>query len=305
MEFSLAPLRGITGKEFRTALTHHYSGIDTCVLPFFSITENSLSKFKGFEHGFTDDELSHKCNYLVIPQLIGNNPQAIKRISQMFVDYGYPNVNLNLGCPMPQITKKKRGSGLLLYPDIIEEILNEVIKINGLKFSLKVRLGLNSSEDIFKLVDVFNTYPVDEIYIHPRLGIDRYEGTVRLEIFDELVKIINHKIIYNGDITDIESFNLVSERYKTINSFMIGRGLVANPALVEEIKSGRIIDKEIKTERFKEFYKELVALLLKRTNDPIPRLKSYWQYFCQNFDNPEEIYQQMTRSNSIEEMKIN
>ncbi|MDL2242885.1 tRNA-dihydrouridine synthase family protein [Bacteroidales bacterium OttesenSCG-928-K03] len=303
MEFSLAPLRGITGKEFRTALTHHYDGVDTCVLPFFSITKESLPKFKNFTPGFTEEEISHKCNYLVIPQLIGNDPPAIARISQMLVDNGYPNVNLNLGCPMPQITKKRRGSGLLSHKDIVEEILNEVIKVEGLKFSLKVRLGLNSENEIINLIDVFNTYPVDEIIIHPRLGIDRYEGKIRLEILDKLINDFKYKIVYNGDITDIESFNMINKRYRNVDSFMIGRGLVANPALIEEIKTHEIIDKNLKLERFKEFYKELVSLLLKRTSDPVPRLKSYWQYFACNFDDYDAIFKQMVRSQSIDEMK--
>ena len=304
MEFSLAPLRGITGKEFRTALTHNYTGIDVCMLPFFSITENTLPKFKNFTAGFTDEELLLKCNYLTIPQLIGNDPPALARVSKMFVDNGFPNININLGCPMPQITKKKRGSGLLIHPDIIERILNELTKVEGLTLSLKVRLGLKTSDDIFNLVEMFNSFPIDEIYVHPRLAIDRYEGNVRLDESDKLLKLLNHKRIYNGDIVSLEFFDMIKERYDSINSFMVGRGLVANPALVEEIISGKSLGKDEKLKRFKEFYKELVFQLERRTNDPLPMLKSYWQYFCCNFDEPESIYRKMVTRQSIGEMGL-
>lgn len=303
--FSLAPLRGITGKEFRTALTRNFNGISACFLPFVSVTEVSADKFSRYSNIFTLDELLNKVDYEVIPQIIGNYPPAIARISAMFRDNGFNHVNLNLGCPMPQITKKMRGSGLLPYPDKIKSILDEVFKVNNLKFSVKIRLGLNSYEDAYDVIAVLNNYPLHELIIHPRLAIDRYAGEINLTEFEKVMKMTSIPVTYNGDIVDYDTFIDKTLRFPNITNYMIGRGLVACPFLVEAFKANHSLDYNFYFDKFRNFYYDLIDSLEEcEERDNVSRLKAYWIYFKKFFPDSEEVYHKMVRCNSISEMKI-
>ena len=205
LKFQLAPLRGYTNKEYRYAITKNFKGISECVMPFFSVTDNLPAKFSKYACCFTDDELKHECNYTVIPQLIGNNPKALAGFCIMLRDNGFHNINMNLGCPMPQITKKKRGSGLLPHPDTIDSILDEIFKVDGIEFSVKVRLGMKNKSDLASVIPVLNKYPLNSVIVHPRLASDKYEGVVDLEAMKEYFLEFKMKVIYNGDIVDNQS----------------------------------------------------------------------------------------------------
>lgn len=300
----VAPLRGLTGKECRAALSHHYSGITACMLPFFSVTESSLPDFKRFSHNFTEEELHFSAPYLTIPQLLGNNPAALAKIAAMLVNNGYDYVNLNLGCPMPQITKKMRGSGLLPYPDKIAAVLDAMMSVPNLKLSVKLRLGLTSCNDIFQLTDVLNIYPLCEVIVHPRLASEKYSGVVNLDVMKTVLPLLKTRVVYNGDITDLGSFFEKAEMFPSIEGYMLGRGIIANPALAEEINNGVTVDYDLWYRRFVEFYSELIDLLEARKADTTSRLKAYWRYFQRNVKDGKEVYSQMVRKKDIEDMRL-
>jgi tRNA-dihydrouridine synthase B len=309
----LAPMRGLTVKAFRSSLMKYYFGVDTCVLPFVSVTESSKDIFNNFTKIFTQDELTHNAKYTVIPQIIGKDPAGITRITKMFVENGFVKVNLNLGCPMPQIIKRDRGSGLIPHVDIVDKILDSVCNIDGVEFSVKIRLGKTSYDEVFPLIDVLNEYPLDFVALHPRLATDRYEGKVNLDVADKVVDKCIHHLIYNGDILDLDSFNVIKKRYPTINSYMIGRGLLSNPALAEDIKGIGKCSCNINSLvfssvpgwffRFNSFYKDLM-----KNVKSVDKMKAYWKFFIKLFDNDiyncNDIYDKMIHADTLDEMGL-
>ncbi|MGI6718380.1 MAG: tRNA-dihydrouridine synthase family protein [Bacteroidales bacterium] len=305
----LAPMRGLTVKAFRSSLFKYYFGIDACVLPFVSVTESSKDNFENFSKIFTQDELTHNAKYTVIPQIIGKDPEGIVRITKMFVENGFVKVNLNLGCPMPQVIKRDRGSGLIPHIDVIDKILDGVCDIDGVEFSVKIRLGKTNYDEVYPLIDVLNRYPLDFVALHPRLATDRYEGKINLEVADKVIEKCNHQIIYNGDIVDIESFKKINNRYPNVKSYMIGRGLLSNPGLAEDIKGVGTCSCNINSLvfsdlpgwffRFNSFYNDLIKKV-----DSVDMMKAYWKFFINLFDNDNELYNKMIHANSLNEMTL-
>ncbi|MEX1327452.1 MAG: tRNA-dihydrouridine synthase family protein, partial [Desulfobacterales bacterium] len=231
----LAPLRGFTDYIYRNTFTGHFDGFDGALAPF--IPTVTADRFKPSH--FKDILPENNPTLPIVPQIIGNQSADFINLAVRLFDLGYTSVNWNLGCPFPMVAKKHRGSGLLPYPERIDAFLEKTVSSIPNRLSIKTRLGRRTINDIFKLMPIFNRYPLKEIIIHPRTGIQMYVGKTDLDTFERCLAQSVHRIIYNGDITDLKTFQDVFGRFEDIDGWMIGRGAVTNPFLPAIIKAGR------------------------------------------------------------------
>ncbi len=270
----LAPLHGITYHPFRNILFRHASGFDAAIAPF--VPTQAIEKINPLK--WKDLLPENNLMLKVTPQLMGNNASDFKDTVCALSELGYRQFNWNIGCPMKQITKKKRGCGLMPFPDLVEEVINNSCN-RGYKLSVKMRLGMENPEEGVEIIRRLNRYPLDFIAIHPRFGIQQYEGKVHWEYLKEMLTLTRHSVIYSGDIVDIASFKAVKERFPEISQFMIGRGILKNPFLAEEIKE--IKESEEKDfSRFIHYYKDLSSCLIAlKGKYAVGNLKELWHYF--------------------------
>ncbi len=200
------------------------------------------------------------------------------------------------------VAKKQRGSGLLPYPDRIEAFLEKTISSIPNRLSIKARLGRNQADEILKLMRIFNQYPLEEIIIHPRTGKQMYGGKPDLDIFGKCLEMSRHPIVYNGDIYDMAGFKVVSERFKAVDLWMIGRGALSNPFLPANIKSGEDIWTH-KVEIFRQFYEDLFNQYRQLFSGPghlLDRMKGFWTYFSKPFNNGPKIRKKIQRSQKLD-----
>ena len=280
MKIWLAPLHGITYYNFRNCFTKYFKGIDCAITPFIAVQ----SKEKFNPKKFPDLFLENNKKMPVIPQFMGNNPNDIKEtIVALNETFGYKQFNWNIGCPMNQIVRKKRGCGLMPYPDLIEEVVNEVCGKTSARFSIKMRLGQHHLNEGFEIIQRLNSYPIDFLCIHPRLGVHQYGGIVDLDSFDTFYQTTCHTIVYSGDINDLDFFMYLQKRFPKIKNWMLGRGILQNPFLAEQIKGTQItqINKSC-ADIFINFYNEYSEILLTIKNEKIAlgALKELWHYFA-------------------------
>ncbi|MDR3047300.1 MAG: tRNA-dihydrouridine synthase family protein [Bacteroidales bacterium] len=275
MKLWLAPLHGITHYYFRNVLFSQVDGIDEVIAPFIPVqpTEKiNISKIK---------ELLPNNNSLIlpIPQLMGNVPHYFINTIDALQDKGYQQFNWNLGCPASQIVRRNRGCGLMQYPDLVEETVDLVSHHIENAFSLKIRLGMTDIFEGIEIIKRMNQYPLNFIVIHPRLGIQQYNGQADIEGFKTLAQLSKHKIIYNGDIVDQDSFQNIASQLPCIDDFMIGRGLLRNPFLAEEIKN--VQHPQDQNERFRAYFQQLASLFsaTKPDKSALGCLKELLKYF--------------------------
>jgi tRNA-dihydrouridine synthase len=203
---------------------------------------------------------------------------------------------------MNQIVRKKRGCGTMLFPDLIEETVHEVCGKTSARFSIKMRLGLQSPKEGLEILQRLAPYPIDFLCIHPRLGVQQYEGTVDLDAFELFYQTTNHKIVYSGDITDVEFFTRLQQRFPKIEDWMLGRGILRNPFLAEEIRGMRPVGALRATplqQRFMDFYNEYAEILVTSKGEKIAlsALKELWHYFAVFCELKPEELQNLLRIN--------
>ncbi len=239
MQIILAPMQGLTEVLFRRVYENCFPGImDHAISPFLSLANGELKHAdKKVKDVLPEENIG---SIPLVPQILGKEPEAFINLANYLFDLGYEEVNWNIGCPVRRVTAKHRGSGILPYPTEIEAILSNIIpRLKG-ALSVKMRLGLTNSNDIYSIIPILNRYPIKNVTIHPRTGQQAYSGIVDLDTFAKVIPLLKCEVIYNGDIVTLQDYNYISRRFPQITKFMIGRGILQNPPLACRIKQSSL-----------------------------------------------------------------
>ncbi|MDA3891161.1 MAG: tRNA-dihydrouridine synthase family protein [Salinivirgaceae bacterium] len=278
----LAPMQAMTDIHFMNTYHKIFGGFTEMMAPYLMAASNSRMKVQNLQKYFS--ELNSEIT--LIPQLLSNDAQGFLHYANVLHDMGFQKVNWNLGCPFPYVTKKQRGSGLLPFPDRIEDILEQVMPHLGSSLSIKIRLGLHHPDEILPIIDILNKFDIEETIIHPRTAAQKYEGTANKGFFKEIYPKFNMPIIYNGDIINKAKVDEMEADFDGIKGYMIGRGAFINPFITNQINNISHSDEE-KIKLFSDFYYELHNYYKAKTitdHGFLGRMKDLWFYFAQSFE---------------------
>ena len=295
-----SPLQGFTDFRFRNAFNQYFGGIDTFYSPYIRLNGKLVVK-PAYERDILQKNNS---NLEVIPQVMTNNADEFLFVANYVKQFGYKELNWNLGCPYPMVTKRQMGSGLINDPERINGILDKVHSESDIIVSMKMRMGYENSEEILDTLPVLNKYPLKNIAIHARIGKQLYKGGVDLDAFQKCIENTNHKVYYNGDITTVKGFNEMTERFPQIDHWMLGRGIIADPFLPSMIKNNTEQYPENKLEIFSKFHDTLFSdyeEALSGQSHVLTKMTHFWEYFSTTFSNPHKVYKQIKKSKKIED----
>ena len=298
MKYYLAPMEGITGHIYRNAYEKYFHNIDKYFTPF--IVPNQSLSLKTKELRDLLPENNKGLN--IVPQILTNDSEGFILTANKLKQLGYDEINLNLGCPAGTVVSKRRGSGFLAYPEELDRFLDEIYKIKDMKISIKTRLGKEMPEEFYNLIEIYNKYPLEELIIHPRTREDFYGNTPNLKIFKEALSLSKHSICYNGDIFTTENYNEIVKEFSEIDKVMLGRGILANPGLIGEIKDNKFISKEI----LKEFHDEIFenyTVLLSEDKNAMYRMKELWGYMSHIFTDNKKYYKKIKKAQKAKDYR--
>ncbi len=240
---------------------------------------------------------------LPIPQFLGNDFESFKEFEELCQKYNYKEVNLNFGCPSKTVTNRNYGSGILNKPEIIDEFLKNIFENTNLKISIKCRLGYESPDEFEKLIPIFNKYPLQELIIHPRVGTQQYKGNILYSDFVKYSKEITAPICFNGDITTKKQVENLVKEIPNLKSIMIGRGILQNLFLLNEIFDIQL-SKEEKQQKLLTYNQFLLKNCNKKYSGEkaiLNRLTEMWQYHALAFENSNKIFKKIRKCKSIKE----
>lgn len=292
-----SPLQGFTDFRFRNAFHQYFGGIDTFYAPYIRlngklIIKNSYQK---------DLQPENNTTLEVIPQVMTNDADEFLFVVKYIQSLGYKELNWNLGCPYPMVTKQGMGSGLICNSEKIDHILKRAHEETDVTVSMKVRMGYEHAEEILDVFPILDKYPLKNIAIHARIGKQLYKGGVDLEAFQRCVESTSHKLYYNGDITSVAKFREMKERFPSIDHFMIGRGLIADPFLPSMIKNDTTEYPKDRWKIFSEFHDTIYQQYDEALSGPTPikmKMQGFWEYFSQSFSNPQKAFKRIKKANN-------
>ena len=290
-----SPLQGFTDFRFRNAFHKHFGGIDTFYSPYIKL--NGKLVVKG---SYERDILPENNSTLeVIPQIITNDAEEFLFVAKYVQQFGYKELNWNLGCPYPMVAKCGMGSGLIKNTDQIEHILKRVHNETDIIVSMKMRMGYENPTEILDVFPILEQYPIKNIAIHARIGKQLYKGGVDLDSFQKCLDTSKQKLYYNGDITSVAKFKELQERFPSIDHFMIGRGLIADPFLPSMIKNNTTEYPKNRFEIFEAFHDEIYREYDAYLQGPTPirmKMLGFWEYFSESFSNPQKTFKKIKKA---------
>jgi len=278
----LAPMQGLTGLPFRRAFHRTFGDVfDYAVSPFISLTHGNLTLA---DKKISDVLPENNVGCMpVVPQVLGSEIQEFVDLANRLHDIGYTEVNWNLGCPMPRVARKVRGSGLLPYPEKVGEVLEALTTKTKVGISVKMRLGYRSENEIFDLVPVLNSFPLVNVTIHPRIGTELYSGGLHLDCLGKALPLLKQKVIFNGDIKTMSDLQKIQTLFPEIQDFMIGRGAIADPLLPLKIAKGNAeTGKDLILSFLKNLFEEIDELRIPGKSKA-NKLKEYWGMMREGF----------------------
>lgn len=231
MKYYFAPMEGITGYVYRNAHHEFFPHMDKYFTPFLSPNQNR--KFASKELNEILPE--HNRGLCVVPQLLTKNADDFLWAAEEIRQMGYSEVNLNLGCPSGTVVAKGKGAGFLGNVSELEHFFDEVYSKAKIAVSVKTRIGISSPLECQALMELYNRFPIKELIIHPRVQTDFYKNHPNMEAFREALSAANMPVCYNGDLFDGGSLEAFSREFPQVDRVMLGRGLIANPNLVEAV----------------------------------------------------------------------
>jgi tRNA-dihydrouridine synthase len=296
MKYYLAPMEGITGHVYRNSYEKFFNNIDKYFTPF--IVPTSSKSFKTKELRDVLPENNKGIN--IVPQILTNDSEGFINTVIKLQQLGYNEVNLNLGCPSGTVVSKGRGSGFLAKREELDIFLEDIYKKDDIKISIKTRIGKDSPEEFYELIKIFNKYPIEELIIHPRTRNDFYGNKPNLEIFKDAINLSTNPICYNGDIFTADDYKNFIKAFPEVNELMLGRGVLANPGLINEINNNIVLDKEL----LKEFHDDILfnyIEVFKDDNIALYRMKELWGYMIYIFSNNKKYSKKIKKSQKLKD----
>ena len=294
-----APMEGITGYRYRNVHHKYFPGIDKYYTPFIT------PKIKrGFTKRERNDILPDNNKGIpLVPQILTRNPEDFLTLAdRLSLEYGFREVNLNLGCPSGTVVSKGKGSGFLAYPDELRRFFDTVFQSCRIRVSVKTRLGMRDPEEILSLMEIYNDYPIHELIIHARVREDMYRKPVNREAFREALRVSRLRICYNGDLFSREDVESFKEAFPAVDRVMLGRGLIARPSLAEEICGGaRDLDRE---QGFLEELCRSYEEIMSGEKNVLFKMKEIWSYMWPQFHEGKRIGKKIKKASCLREYRM-
>jgi tRNA-dihydrouridine synthase C len=224
-------MQAITHLAFMRVM-RHFGGPDSFVTEYFRV-HSDYTLEKHILRSITENDTGRP----VYAQLIGQDIPALIRTAKELLQYPVAGIDLNIGCPAPVVCRKDAGGGLLRKKELLNTIVAALRNaIPEGKFTIKTRLGYESTDEFEDLLEIFHRHRIDLLTIHGRTVKERYQTPIHTSFIRRAVQQMNCPVIANGNVVDATTAQgLISQT--GADGLMIGRGAIRNPWIFSQIRS--------------------------------------------------------------------
>ena len=232
--FILAPMEDVTDVVFRHVVKrwrgHRMFSLRSLRIRIVFAIRMESKSVRG-RLAFTEDEQP------MVAHIWGDKPEFFREMSIALADMGFKGIDLNMGCPVPNVAERGKGSGLILRPEVAAELI-EAAKAGGLPVSVKTRLGFTDTAEMEKWISHLLKQDIANLSVHMRTRKEMSKVAAHWELIPRIVELRDEiapqtLITINGDILDRQMGLELAEKYG-VDGLMIGRGIFKNPYAFEK-----------------------------------------------------------------------
>lgn len=293
MQYYIAPMEGLTDRVWRQAHQRWFGAPGAPAryyAPFLSPPENRVLVRRKMA------EVAPEANpgAPLIPQLLAKDGALAAWMIGQLRALGYAEVNLNFGCPSGTVTAKGKGAGMLRSPQQLDAFLCAVFEQAGGPISVKTRLGVERAEEFEAILAVYNRYPLCELILHPRVMRQLYRGQADRAAFARALPACRMPVCYNGDLRTVEQLRAAEAELPGLSGIMVGRGVLADPALLRKAVGGPAASREELRGYLDALYQGYTGLF-GSAGCAISRMKAVWSYTICLFDGADRLEKQLKK----------
>lgn len=298
--FILAPMEEVTDVVFRHVVSE--AARPDVFFTEFTNTESychpdGRSSVRG-RLTFTEDEQP------IVAHIWGDKPDYFREMSIGMAEMGFSGIDINMGCPVPNVATRGKGSGLILRPDVAEEII-QAAKAGGLPVSVKTRLGYTEIDEWMNWLTHLLKQDIANLSIHLRTRKEMSLVDAHWELIPEIKKLRDEiapdtLLTMNGDILDYQMGMELVEKYG-FDGVMIGRGIFKNPFAFEKEKKAHSSEELLDLLRLHlDLYDKYSEELETR---PFSALHRFFKIYVKGFKGASSLRNDLMRSKSTDEVR--
>ena len=269
-----APIQGFTDRVWRRA--HHalFGGVDRYYSPFLRVERGEPRR-----RDLVDVLPENNAGVPLVPQLIACPPDHAALLARTLRDVGHSEVDINLGCPYAPMALHHKGSGMLQYPDELDAMVDALLAIDGVKYSVKMRLGWDDPTQWRGALKALERLRPTQVTVHPRIGRQQYKGDLYLDEMDAAVDALAFtRVIYNGDLKTLDDVRHIADRWPSLAGVMVGRGLIENPAMLSPGK--------VTPDNYRALHDAVFDEYARRMNGGdkqlVQKMRAFWEMYLPN-----------------------
>lgn len=297
--FILAPMEDVTDVVFRHVVSEA-ARPDVFFTEFTNTESYCHPEGKFSVRGrltFTDDELP------IVAHIWGDKPEYFRRMSIGMAEEGFRGVDINMGCPAPNVATKGKGCGLIRRPDVAEDII-QASKAGGLPVSVKTRLGYTDIDEWLEWLRHLLEQNIVNLTIHLRTKKEMSKVDAHWELIPEIKKLRDDVapetlLTINGDIPDRQTGLELVHQYG-VDGVMIGRGVFKNPYAFEkdakEHTSQELLD-------LLKLHLDLFDYYSKVESRSFKPLRRFFKIYIRDFRGASELRNQLMDTKSTDEVR--
>lgn len=297
--FVLAPMEDVTDVVFRQVVSQ--AGRPDVFFTEFTNSDSychpeGMKSVRG-RLIFTEDEQP------MVAHIWGDNPEYFRQMSIGMAELGFKGIDINMGCPVPNVATRGKGSGLILRPDVAAELI-QAAKAGGLPVSVKTRLGFTELEEMHDWLTHILKQDIANLSIHLRTRKEMSQADAHWELIPEIKKIRdsiapNTLLTINGDIPDRKKGLELAEKYG-IDGVMIGRGIFKSPFAFEKEPKDHSTTEYLNLLRLQLDLQDQYAEELPRS---ITGLHRFFKIYVKGFPGAGELRNQLMNTKSTDEVR--
>lgn len=297
--FILAPMEDVTDIVFRHVVSE--AARPDVFFTEFTNTESfchpeGIHSVRG-RLTFSEDEQP------MVAHIWGDKPEQFKEMSFGLADMGFKGIDLNMGCPVANVAKKGKGSGLILRPERAAEII-QAAKAGGLPVSVKTRLGYYNIEEWKEWLRHVFKQDIANLSIHLRTRKEMSKVDAHWELIEAIKKMRDEVapqtlLTINGDIPDRQKGMELATKYG-IDGVMIGRGIFHNPFAFEKDP------REHTSKELLDLFRLHLELFEKYSNEETLQFKSlrrFFKIYVRGIRGASELRHQLMSTETVDEAR--
>lgn len=299
----LAPMAGVCNSAFRKIIKEMGCGLIYAEM----VSDKALvyNSKKTYDMLYFEEE-----ERPIVQQIFGSDVDTFVEAAKTVYEVMKPDIiDINMGCPVPKVAvKSQAGSALLKNPEKIREIVTSVVNAVPIPVTVKIRSGWDSkSINAVEVAKIIEESGAKAITVHPRTRSQGYTGKADLDIIKKVKEAVNIPVIGNGDVVDIPSFTKMLD-YTKCDAVMIGRGLLGNPWLIEQIltyeEKGIITKETTYIDKINMALKHLDYLLeIKNDKTATLEMRSHISWYLKGLKDSTNIKIDINKAKNSEELK--